>query len=696
MPFRPLLAAAAALTLAAAAAPAHATDTVGRTTAEQRIAGAQRAPGAFSFLRPAPGQGYAVRQDGVGTARDGREQRRRSLLYFAQLSDFQLADEESPARVEATDPLELIFTAAWRPQEAIMPWVVDASVRQVNAFAQRSPVRQGDGSGAGMALALTTGDNADNNQRNEAEWVARLLEGGRLDPNSGSSDPADYAACPPGTPGPEEAARYTGVQDYDDYAESAQFYDPDQPAGPYASWPAYPGLMDRAQRPFDATGLKVPSYIVLGNHDSLVQGNEDATAAIEAVAGGCAKSITPSQRAADPLAGLTASTLTSDPSKAFLVPPDRRRRFLTKAEYRRIFASGAQKDAHGFAFVDPEQARASNGAASYYSWTPRPGLRLVALDTVSEGGQAGPSADGNLDDPQFRWLTALLDRAEQADELVILLSHHGPTSLTSTVPDELAQACSTSDPEAHDPNPGCDRDPRDSRPIHLGDDMLDLALEHPHVIGWVAGHSHINDVESHARKAGGGFWVIRTSAEADWPHQDRLIEVMDNQDGTLSLFGTLIDGAGPVEAPPAGTPAAGLDANQLASVARTLGYNDTQAGGGTGEGTDLDHNVELLVQDPRRTAPNIAPGRKKPKLKVAVRPRRVRAMRRTRFRFRVTLDGRPVRGARITLGRGRARTGRRGRAAIRLRIVHRGPARVRAGKTGYRRAVARIRVLPRR
>ena len=33
-----------------------------------------------------------------------------------------------------------------------------------------------------MDLALTTGDSADNKQRNEVEWVVKLLEGGTLEP----------------------------------------------------------------------------------------------------------------------------------------------------------------------------------------------------------------------------------------------------------------------------------------------------------------------------------------------------------------------------------------------------------------------------------------------------------------------------------------------------------------------------------
>ena len=49
---------------------------------------------------------------------------------------------------------------------------------------------------------------------------------GTVNPNSG----VDNAGCPPGTPGADEAARYTGVQDKRRRASRApQFYDPDDP-----------------------------------------------------------------------------------------------------------------------------------------------------------------------------------------------------------------------------------------------------------------------------------------------------------------------------------------------------------------------------------------------------------------------------------------------------------------------------------
>ena len=60
--------------------------------------------------------------------------------------------------------------------------------------------------------------------------------------------------------------------------------------GPYAAFPRYPGLLERAQQPFAAEGLEVPWYISRGNHDGLIQGNAPASADLfRAIAVGCLK-----------------------------------------------------------------------------------------------------------------------------------------------------------------------------------------------------------------------------------------------------------------------------------------------------------------------------------------------------------------------------------------------------------------------
>jgi 3',5'-cyclic AMP phosphodiesterase CpdA len=280
------------------------------------------------------------------------------------------------------------------------------------------------------------------------------------------------------------------------------------------------------------------------------------------------------------------------------VPPDERRQFVDKEQFKQIFATG-QADDHGFAFVDDQELAASNGAASYYAWSPKPGLRFIALDTVSEGGNTADLSDGNLDDPQFLWLERELARASENGELVVAFGHHATGSMEAQTPDEAAAPCTVNDEHGHDVNPGCDRDPRPSTPLHHGDELAQLFLAHPAVIAYVAGHSHDNRVRPVARATGGGFWEIKSPAISDWPPQHRLIEVMDNRDGTLSIFGTMLDHDSPSRAPGSGTSARRMTTSTLASVGRTLTWNDPDQDPDAADGERSDRNVELLLPDPR-------------------------------------------------------------------------------------------------
>ena len=608
---------ALALTMAAAGSAAV-SDTEGQSTLEQRVV--PTGAGSYRFLQLGEGEPYTVRQE-LASAAAARAENRTSLVYFGQLSDFQLADEESPARLEIIDPLStplnLPFGAAWRPWEALEPQITDAMVRQMNQFVGASPVADGGGAHAAMDLTINTGDSADSQQLNETEWVRTLLEGGALNPNSGV-DKSKYShpLCPNlFVPGAAEAARYTGIQDYNDYFEGTfpEFYDPNKPAGPHGAWPKYSGLMDKAQQSFTAAGLDVPSYVAFGNHDALVQGNAAANAAFEQVATGCLKPIGPVPNPENAQALLESllnpvnllGTLLSNPQNLVLVPGDPKRRFVSKKQYKDVFRAGSQADGHGFDLIDAAQETASKGAAGYYAWSPAPGMRFVALDTVAEAGTivtptGNFTADGNIDDPQFKWLKGQLEAATAADELVVLFSHHAPESLTADAPDELAPLCLLGDGHGHDINPGCDLDPRSSQPIHLQADMVNLLHQFPNAIAWVAGHSHDNVVNAFPSPGGkGGFWSIRVAAEADWPQQSRLLEVFDNQDGTLSIFGTILDHVGQSKAPAPGTAASGMDLNDLAAVGRTMSFNDFQSGAPIGEGQADDRNVELLLPDPR-------------------------------------------------------------------------------------------------
>ena len=135
--------------------------------------------------------------------------------------------------------------------------------------------------------------------------------------------------------------------------------------------------------------------------------------------------------------------------------------------------------------------------------------------------------------------------------------------------------------------------------------MRALLAGHRNVIAFVAGHTHDNAVRFFRGRGGRGFWEINTASHVDWPQQSRLIQVMDNRDGTLSIFGTILDSAAPQAAPTPGN-AMALSMRQLVSLSRTLSYNDPQRAGLPASGEEVfsrgrrrDRNVELLVRDPR-------------------------------------------------------------------------------------------------
>ena len=669
---RPLLALLSVLVVlgagTAVAAHVSGSELLGHTTVDKTVVPLppENPDDDYVELGEGPGEPYVVRDgaapdedDAIPNAQAGREQRRISLAYLSQMTDFQLADEESPARVEFVDPGP---SSAWRPQEGLTAFQIDATIRQINAFAGASPVAQGDGSRAAMDFGLLTGDQADNQHFNETVWVRDLLEGnGPLSFNSGESDPAAYAdptglspACAAyvlqegGAEGAAaEGARYTGVQDYDDYPVAPPltplYYDPDDPTGPtWENWPTYGGLLDRAQQiEIEPAGLDVPFYITNGNHDVLVQGNEDANAAFEDIATDCFKALATVNDPTTPPEGLDGpdpTALLSPADVGMLVAPDEGRRFVSKPEIKQIYGAtdeGPADDDHGFALVDPAENEASNGSASYYAWDPEqtPGFRFISIDTNSEGGQtlegvAAGSSNGNLDDPQFQWIKRELVAAKERNQLVVMFGHHPVRSLSTEIRDEQAAPCTTNDEHGHDVNPGCDLDPRlsDDDPategvgcIHNGTDeqanlcpdaqhesFVELIDQFPNVVAYIPGHTHEHRLTPFVRTDGTTWWEVNTSAVIDYPHQSRLVEFMDNRDGTLSIFNTVVDHAAAIATPadcPAEDPDCALDfdSDQLASIGRAFTYNDPD-NDGSGDGRVKDRNAELLVEDPRPVA----------------------------------------------------------------------------------------------
>lgn len=511
--------------------------------------------GSYRTLVSGAGEEFIPRWDLLGRVADaGRTRSRRSLAYLAHLSDIHVIDAQSPARMDAIQSIAPeLFTDACRPQDTLTVHVLASMVDSV-AGAHTSAV-----TGAPLIAALSTGDSADNLSTLETRWYIDTLDGGEVLANSGA------------------AGVYEGPQVW---ADAGYAYHPDDPGsdlyGAYG-FPQVPGLLAAAVgRPVVSQGLPVPWYAVYGNHDSMYMGTFRADPSLFAYAIGDRKAATGEALTPNWLQGFASDV--SMPQLAvnalrqqlgFLpgmkaVTPDPERRLLERTEFMQAHLDSPVTPGpvgHGWT-----QANVDSGE-TWWSADLSPYLRVFGLDTCN----LAAGADGAVPEDQFEWLRAELAACEKEGRLALVCSHHNSLTLEN-----------------------------DATPVWGGprlvhaEEFIAMLMEHPACVAWLNGHTHINTITAHPRADGaGGLWEITTASCVDFPQQQQLVELVDNRDGTMSIFVTALDHAAPAEWTPGD-----LSQTGLASLSRELGANAWLNKPALRAGSPLDRNVELLLPAP--------------------------------------------------------------------------------------------------
>ena len=429
----------------------------------------------LDLLQPA-GSGDAGQAAPAGAAPSRR------LARFFVITDIHITDVQSPAQAILFG-YKGFLSSAYSGVMLYTHRVLDAAVRTVNALHADDPIDFG----------LSLGDTCNTTQYNELRWYIDVLDGGRVDPDSGIKA------------GRESQPR-------------AAFLDAYQATG---LDPAIPWYQARGNHDHFWTGfLRVDDYLRrtytgetildLGNVFEDPLGPESRGFYM-----GCLDGRTEH----GDIFGLGPVASFPEPPRVLAADPDRRS--LRPHEWvKEFFTTTTGPRGHGFS---EEAAETGFGC---YTFEPKPGvpLRVLVLDDTQRDDDPYDNGYGHvsLDEERVAWLHRELDRG-QADGVLMVVAAHCPIAVEQP-PHPMAWSAFAHGSEA---------------------DLLAKLHACPNVVLWVAGHRHRNDVtplpSPDPARPELGFWQVETSSLRDFPQQLRTFDLQLSGDGTLSVFATGVD-----------------------------------------------------------------------------------------------------------------------------------------------------------
>lgn len=413
----------------------------------------------------------------------------RELLSFFTISDIHITDKETPAQAVYYGYRggSGSFVQSYSGANLYTTHVLDAAVQTINALHDKHPFNFG----------LSLGDACNSSQYNELRWFIDVLDGKRINPDSGKKD------------------------------------DP------------VPGLHNDYQDIYQAAGLNksIPWYQVLGNHDHFWEGTYPPSDFMRKTVVGnkILEMYAPSPTANSPVYRLIY-TGTIDGSTPYgdvigvgevgytpapaPVPADLNRRFLKRDEWiKEFFNTASNPKGHGFS---SENVKAGFACYTFEPVSKLPLKVIVLDDTQRDNDPPVPGSYGHssLDEERYTWLLNELDKGQKENKLMIIAAH-APIGVGSDwwnpkAPITEAQLIGT---------------------LHA----------YPNLILWVAGHRHQNNVTAlpspDPSKPELGFWEVETTTLRDFPQEFRTFSINLNNDNTISIVTTNVD---PVVFDPAG------------------------------------------------------------------------------------------------------------------------------------------------
>ena len=299
----------------------------------------------------------------------------------------------------------------------------------------------------------------------------------------------------------------------------------------------------------------VPWYSVYGNHELLVLGNTLPSPEYNEVAIGDWANTDPTKALELGYGTRNGATLEGEIITGYVSPDPERRIFMTPEDLAREFFNTISEPAgHGFSLDHIKDNWC------YYAVDPVAGLplRMITLDTANRNGGAG----GVLDQDQIEnFLIPELKQAQRDNKLIIVVSHHPADDISSPT------------------------------------DLIEILNEYPNVFLHIIGHDHVNLITPRPGPEGEtekGYWEIQTCALSDFPQQSRIIEIVDNKDGTGSIYCTILNHNSPE--------------GSLTYQSRSLSLKDVQLGDDKvgREGSLEDRNVELIFSIPEEVEERLA------------------------------------------------------------------------------------------